>query len=76
MLNMNEILMRNLSRTGLTKTTSGSVGQQGAVGKYETVGRWRKRGGKRVKNKDGPEDGCECRNSKCEHYDWQRERIG
>ena len=28
------------------------------------------------KEKDGPEDGGESRNSKCGHYDWQRERVG
>ena len=26
--------------------------------------------------KDGPEDGGESRNSKCGHYDWQREGVG
>ena len=29
-----------------------------------------------AKEKDGPEDGGESRNSKCGHYDWQRERVG
>ena len=29
-----------------------------------------------AKVKDGQEDGGESRNSKCWHYDWQRERVG
>ena len=53
--------------------------QQGAVGKYATVtkkeeGREACQG--QAKEKDGPEDGGESRNSKCGHYDWQRERVG
>ena len=29
-----------------------------------------------AKEKDGPEDGGESRNSKCGHYDWQRQGVG
>ncbi len=29
-----------------------------------------------AKDKNGPEGGVESRNSKCGHYDWQRERVG
>ena len=66
------------SGLGLTKTASDTVVQQGAAGKYATVGRRMKRGGKQIqaKEKDGPEDGGDSRNSKCGHYDWQRERVG
>ena len=35
----------------LTKTASDNVVQQGAVGKYATIGRRRKRGGKHVRDK-------------------------
>ena len=45
------IIMPDRSGLGLTKTVSGTVGQQGAVGKYATVGRRRKRGGKHVRDK-------------------------
>ena len=43
--------MPDRSGPGLTKTASDIVVQQGAVGKYATVGRRRKRGGKHVRDK-------------------------
>ena len=65
---------------GLTKTASHTVVQRGAAGKYATVGRRTKRGREacqgQAKEKDGPEDGGESRNTKCGHYDWQREIVG
>ena len=45
------ILMPDRSGPGFTKTASGTVVQQGAAGKYATVGRRRKRGGKHVRDK-------------------------
>ena len=45
------ILMPDRSWPGLTKTASGTVVQQGAAGKYATVGQMRKRGGKHVRDK-------------------------
>ena len=45
------ILMPDRSWPGLTKTASGTVVQQGAAGKYATVGQRRKRGGKHVRDK-------------------------
>ena len=47
----NVILMPDRSWPGLTKTASGTVVQQGAAGKYATVGQRRKRGGKHVRDK-------------------------
>ena len=43
--------MPDRSGLGLTKSVSGTVGQQGSAGKYATVGRRRKRGGKHVRDK-------------------------
>ena len=43
--------MPDRSGPGLTKTASDTVVQQGTVGKYATVGRRRKRGGKHVRDK-------------------------
>ena len=43
MRNMNEIKMPDRSGPGLTKTASSTVVEQGAAGKYATVGRMRKR---------------------------------
>ena len=51
MRNKNVILMPDRSWPGLTKTASGTVVQQGAAGKYATVGQRRKRGGKHVRDK-------------------------
>ena len=45
------ILMPDRSWPGLTKTASGTVVQQGAAGKYATVGQRRKREGKHVRDK-------------------------
>ena len=45
------ILMPDRSWPGLTKTASGTVVQQGAAGKYATVGQRRKRAGKHVRDK-------------------------
>ena len=45
------MLMPDRSWPGLTKTASGTVVQQGAAGKYATVGQRRKRGGKHVSDK-------------------------
>ena len=45
------IFMPDRSWPGLTKTASGTVVQQGAAGKYATVGQRRKRGGKHVRDK-------------------------
>ena len=49
--NKNVILIPDRSGPVLTKTASGTVVQQGAAGKYATVGRRRKRGGKHVSDK-------------------------
>ena len=49
--NKNVIIMPDRSGPGLTKTANDTVVQQGAVGKYATVGRRRKRGGKHVRDK-------------------------
>ena len=43
-------IMAARSGPGLTKTASDTVVQQGAVEKYATVGRRRKRGGKHVRD--------------------------
>ena len=51
MRNKNVIIMPDRSGSGLTKTASGIVVQQGAAGKYATVGRRGKRGGKHVRDK-------------------------
>ena len=51
MRNKNVILMPDRSWPGLTKTASGTVVQQGAAGKYATVGQRRKRGGKHARDK-------------------------
>ena len=74
------LIMPDRSGPGQTKTASDTVVQQGAVGKYAT---FRTKEEERreacqgqAKEKDGPEDGGESRNSKCGHYDWQRERVG
>ena len=48
---MNEIIMPDRSWPGLRKTASDTVVQQGPAGKYATVGRRRKRGGKHVRAK-------------------------
>ena len=45
------IIMPDRSGPGSTKTANDTVVQQGAVGKYATVGRRRKRGGKHVRDK-------------------------
>ena len=45
------IIMPDRSAPGLTKTASGTVVQQGAAGKYATIGRRRKRGEKHVRDK-------------------------
>ena len=75
--NKNVIIMPDRSGPGLTKTASDNVVQQGAVGKYATVGRRRKRGGKHVRDKQNRRMGRKMEvNSKCGHYDWQRERVG
>ena len=50
-LTRNYIIMPGRSWTGLTKTTSGTVGQQGVVGKYANVGRMMERGGKNARSK-------------------------
>ena len=47
----NVIIMPDRSGPGSTKTANDNVVQQGAVGKYATVGRRRKRGGKNVRDK-------------------------
>ena len=49
--NKNVIIMPDRSGPVQTKTASDTVVQQGAVGKYATVGRRRKRGGKHVRDK-------------------------
>ena len=49
--NKNVIIMPDWSGPGLTKTASDTEVQLGAVGKYATVGRRRKRGGKHVRDK-------------------------
>ena len=49
--NKNVIIMPDRSGPGLTKTANDTVVQQGAVRKYATVGRRRKRGGKHVRDK-------------------------
>ena len=46
----NVIIMPDRSWPGSTKTASGTVVQQGAAGKYATVGQRRKRGGKHVRD--------------------------
>ena len=51
MRNKNVILVPDRSGPGLTKPASGTVVQQGAAGKYATVGQRRKRGGKHVMDK-------------------------
>ena len=48
---MNVIIMPDRSGPGSTKTANDTVVQQGAAGKYATVGRRRKRGGKHVRDK-------------------------
>ena len=45
------IIVSDRSRLGLTNTASSIVVQQGDAGKYATVGRRRKRGGKYVGDK-------------------------
>ena len=45
------IIMPDRSWPGSTKTANGTVVQQGAAGKYTTVGQRRKRGGKHVRDK-------------------------
>ena len=47
----NVIIMPDRSWPGSTMTASGTVVQQGAAGKYATVGQRRKRGGKHVRDK-------------------------
>ena len=49
--NKNVIIMPDRSGPGSTKTVNDTVVQQGSVGKYPTVGRRRKRGGKHVRDK-------------------------
>ena len=46
------IIMPDRSCPGSTKTASDTVVQQGAAGKYATVGQRRKRGGRHVRDKD------------------------
>ena len=67
--NKNVKIMPDWSGPGLSKTASDNVVQQSAVGKYATVGRWRREACHgQAKEKDGPDDGDESRNSKCGHY--------
>ena len=81
---MNETLsitMPDRPSPELTTTANGTVGQQGAVGDYVTVGRRRKRGGKHVRLKQKRRMGRKMEvysrsERKCGHYDWQRERVG
>ena len=51
MRNTNVIVMPDRSGSGLTKTAISTVVQQGAAGKYATVGRRRKRRGTHVRDK-------------------------
>ena len=46
----NVIIMPDRSCPGSTKTASDTVVQQGAAGKYATVGQRRKRGGRHVRD--------------------------
>ena len=78
--NKNVIIMPDRSGPGLTKSASDTVVQQGAVGKYATVGRRRKRGGKHVRDKQkrrmGRKMEVKVGTLNVGNMTWQRQRVG
>ena len=72
-MNMNAISITDRSRTGLTMTARGTVGQLGlkicdrSTKKEERMEAFQVE----ANEKDGPEDEVESRNSKCGQYDWR-----
>ena len=79
MRNMNEKIMPDRSRPRINKDRQrycGSIGCRWKICDCRTKEKERREECQgQAKEKDGPEDGGVSRNSKCGHYDWQREIV-